>query len=239
MQIFLTIKNTGIISIPVNYNYLVQSAIFRMIAEEDSEYADFLHNNAYGDKTKYKFFTFGKLKGKKHFHDKKLYFEGNMQLEIRSISDEFIRIFTEISKKTEYIFLGDYQLPIEKIHITDHQIDKEIITVRTQSPVVAKIQNEDKKSVYFSPDDVRFIKRLRETFENKYEVYYNKKPESTVDILPVDEYKKVVTMYKNTWVTAYHGKFQLCAALEYLQFLYDVGLGVKTSLGFGMFEIIE
>lgn len=122
--------------------------------------------------------------------------------------------------------------------MADYRIEDSLITVRTLSPIIAKIQSEDHKSIYFSPEDVRFIRRLRETFESKYEVYYCGKPKSTIDIMSVGKSKKIVTKYKDTWITAYHGRFQLCGKPEYLQFLYDVELGVKTSQGFGMFEVV-
>ena len=239
MQILLTIKNTGIIDIPVNYNYIIQSAIFHLIADVDEQYAKNLHNVAFGEKTKYKLFTFGELKGRIHFHEKKLYLEGDLRLEIRSVSADFIRVFSDISEKNAIFQLGKHQLCIKEIDIADFQINEPLITVRTISPIVAKIQTEDHKSIYFSPEDVRFIKRLREAFENKYAVVYGKKPDSTIDILPIYPHKKVVTNYKGTWITAYHGKFQLYGEPEYLQLLYDTGLGVKTSQGFGMVEIVK
>ena len=79
MQILLTLENTGIIDIPVNYNYCIQSSIFALLADEDAEYAKMLHNTAYGGKFKYKMFTFGKPEGRSHFRDKKLYYEGDIR----------------------------------------------------------------------------------------------------------------------------------------------------------------
>ena len=79
MQIILTFDNKGIIDIPVNYNYYIQSAIFALLADENAYYAELLHDTAYGGKAKYKFFTFGELKGKSFFHNKKLYFEQNLK----------------------------------------------------------------------------------------------------------------------------------------------------------------
>lgn len=239
MQLLLTFENTGIIDIPVNYNYLIQSAIFSLLAKENAEYAEQLHNIAYGGKNRYKFFTFGELIGKKHFHEKKLYYEGNIKLEIRSACDEFINVLTDAVSKTKYLSLGKHKLNVRDITKSDYHIPESLITIRTISPIIAKRQTEDNKSVFYSPKDVRFISRIRETFENKYEVFLGQKPYSSIDILPVNADRKVVTQYKNTWLTAYHGIFQLYGAPEYLQFLYNVGLGVKTSQGFGMFEVID
>lgn len=109
---------------------------------------------------------------------------------------------------------------------------------KTLTPIIAKEQTEDNKTIYYSPQDVRFIRRVREAFENKYEACCDTKPQTSIDILPMKEGKKIVTKYKETWITAYHGIFQLYGESAHLQFMYDVGLGAKTSQGFGMFDVI-
>lgn len=238
MQLLIKIKNDGIIDIPVNYNYPVQSAIFKVLAEENADFAYRLHNVADGEKTKYKFFTFGPLIGKNHFHDKKLYFEGDIWLEIRSASDDFMELLERALSKRKCFSLGKHSLQVSDIQKKNHTIIDSLIRIRTLSPIVAKTQTEDNKSVYYSPQEAMFLKRIRESFESKYTVFFGRPPLSSIDILPVSTGKKVVTMYKDTWVTAYHGIFELCGNAEYLQFLYDVGLGVKTSQGFGMFEML-
>ncbi len=239
MQLLLTFDNTSIIDIPVNYNYYIQSAIFTLLAEEDAEYAELLHDTAYGGNAGYKLFTFGELTGKSHFHDKKLCFEGDICLEIRSVSGEFMQIITDAIFKTGTMRIGRNTLQVKKMEGFDYQITDSLIKIRTVTPIIAKEQTEDKKTIYYSPQDVRFIRRIREAFENKYTACCDTKPQTSIDILPVKAGKKVVTNYKGTWITAYHGIFQLCGEPEYLQFLYDVGLGVKTSQGFGMFDVTE
>ena len=238
MQILLTLENTGIIDIPVNYNYCIQSSIFALLADEDAEYAKMLHNTAYGGKFKYKMFTFGKPEGRSHFRDKKLYYEGDILLEIRSVSDMFLQILMNSALKAGSMRIGKHILQIKKVELTAYRIDDCLIKIRTLTPIIAKKQSDDNKTVYYSPNDVRFIRRVREAFESKYEAYYDKKPQSSIDILPINESKKVVTKYKGTWITAYNGVFQLYGEPQYLQFMYDVGLGAKTSQGFGMFEVI-
>lgn len=239
MQIILTLENLGIIDIPVNYNYYIQSAIFELLAGQDAEYAELLHNTAYGGKAKYKFFTFGNLNGTSHYYEKKLYFEGNISLEIRSISDEFIHVFTDAVLNNGQMRIGKHTLEVERIEVCDYQIMDTAIPIRTVTPIVAKRITEDKKTIYFSPQDVFFLKRVREDFEHKYTACFGERPQSSIDILPIGESKKVVTRYKDFWITAYHGKFQLCGEPHYLQFLYDVGIGAKTSQGFGMFEMLN
>lgn len=238
MQITLTLKNPGIVDIPVNYNYYVQSAIFNLLTQADSEYAEQLHNVADGERTKYKFFTFGELKGQCHCYNKKLYYEGDIRLEIRSVSDEFVKKITNAISENRTICIGEHSFDVKDVFVQKRGITEQLIKVRTLSPIISKRQTEDNKTEYYNPQDIRFIRRLRETFESKYEAFYGNKPETTIDVMTVDVGRKVVTNYKGTWITAYHGVFQLYGKPEYLQFLYDVGLGVKTSQGFGMFEMM-
>lgn len=238
MQLLLTFDNKGIIDIPVNYNYYIQSAIFTLLASEDAEYATLLHDTAYGGKSRYKMFTFGELSGKCHFHDKKLYYEGDLFLEIRSASDEFLQVLTNAVLNAGSMRVGRHILLIKKVEGLDYHVHGSLIKIRTLTPIIAKEQTDDNKTVYYPPTDVRFIRRVREAFESKYETCCDTKPQSSIDILPMNEGKKVVTNYKGTWINAYHGIFQLYGEPEHLQFMYDVGLGAKTSQGFGMFEVI-
>lgn len=238
MQIVLTCQNTGIIDIPVNYNYYVQSAIFKILADENSDYAEYLHNIADGSKTRYKFFTFGSLIGKSHFYNKTLYYEGGIKLEIRSVSNEFLQVLANSILNVNKLCIGKHCLSIKDVDIRGYTVPDTLLKIRTLTPIVAKKQTEDNHTEYYSPQDVRFIKRIRETFENKYNVFVGQVQHSSIDILPLNVGKKVVTKYKDTWITAYHGTFEICGSTECLQFLYDVGLGVKTSQGFGMFEVI-
>lgn len=239
MQILLTFENTGIADIPVNYNYYIQSSIFSLLADEDAKFSAMLHDTAYGGKYKYKMFTFGELKGRNHFHEKKLYFEGDIQLEIRSVSDMFLQVIINSALRTRKMRIGKHDLQIKNVELFTYQITDSLIKIRSLTPIIAKEQTENNKTIYYSPQDVRFIRRVREAFESKYEACSGEKPRSSIDILPVKEGKKVITNYKGTWINAYHGIFQLYGELEYLQFLYDVGLGAKTSQGFGMFDVIE
>ena len=239
MQLLLTFNNKGVIDLPVNYNYYIQSAIFNLLADEDAEYAELLHEKAYGGNARYKMFTFGELNGKSHFHDKKLYYEGNLILEIRSASDEFLQVLMNAVLNVGSMRIGRHTLQIKKVEGLDYQIHDSLIKIRTLTPIVAKEQTDDNKTIYYSPQDVRFIRRIREAFESKYEACCDTKPQRSIDMLPMNEGKKVVTNYKGIWINAYHGVFQLYGEPEHLQFMYDVGLGAKTSQGFGMFDVIN
>ena len=238
MQLILTLETNGITDIPVNYNYYVQSAIFALLATADAEYSANLHDTAYGGKAKFKFFTFDKLRGKCHFYEKKLFFESDIRLEIRSISPRFMQILTDAVMKTGQLRIGKHTLKIKNAECKNDQITNSVVKIRTLTPIIAKAITEDRKTIYYPPDDVRFNRCVREAFERKFDACCGEFPSSSVDILLQDVPSKCVTQVKDIWITAYNGIFQLCGEPAHLQFLHDVGLGVKTSQGFGLFTVL-
>ncbi len=141
MQIVLICNNTGIIDIPVNYNYYVQSAIFKLLADENPHYAEYLHDIADGSKTKYKFFTFGSLIGKKHFYNKTLYYEGEIKLEIRSVSNEFLQILSDSIAHGNKLCIGKHCLSIKDIDIRNYTVPDNLLKICTLTPIVAKKTN--------------------------------------------------------------------------------------------------
>ena len=239
MQLILTLEHSGIIDFPVNYNYCVQSAIFALLAAADADYAQMLHDTAYGGEAKFKFFTFDKLRGNCHYRDKKLFFESDIRLEIRGISPKFMQTFTDAALQIGQMRFGKHIVKIKNIEHRDFQITDSVVKIRTLTPIIAKSVTEDRKTVYYPPDDVRFNRCIREAFERKYDACCGELPGSSVDILLQGSYSKCVTQYKGIWITAYDGEFQLCGEPVHLQFLYDVGLGVKTSQGFGLFTVLK
>ena len=172
MQIVLTCQNTGIIDIPVNYNYYVQSAIFKILADENSDYAEYLHNIADGSKTRYKFFTFGSLIGKSHFYNKTLYYEGGIKLEIRSVSNEFLQVLSNSILNGNKLCIGKHCLSIKDVDIRGYTVPDTLLKIRTLTPIVAKKQTEDNHTEYYSPQDVRFITFLRVKFSILPLIFY-------------------------------------------------------------------
>lgn len=62
-QLILTAKDGGG-KLPINYQYPLSAAIYRILSKGDREYARFLHEEGYGKG--YKFFTFSDLRLKNY-----------------------------------------------------------------------------------------------------------------------------------------------------------------------------
>ena len=92
--ILLTMESDSLI-LPVNYSNMIQGMIYSLISD-DSAYAEAVHDHGFQfEERKYKLFTFGPLKGRSRYADKKLYFSSNLQLEIRFVDDPANKIDKE------------------------------------------------------------------------------------------------------------------------------------------------
>lgn len=237
MQIKLTLSNINTFTIPINYNYQVQSAIYQLL-KYDRAFSAYIHNVGFGNpKLPFKLFTFGQLNGHCAFRDKKLVFGSDISLEIRSSSEQFCDILKKALLKHGTMTLFDTQLPIKMIEVTDRHITAESVQIRTLSPIVAKAPEENGKSIYYSPENEMFQEAVNHNFQRKFAVYFRRPPEHKLEIQPMGYIRKVVTSYKGIWITAYHGDFTLSGESAGLDFLYQTGLGGRNAQGFGMFEL--
>lgn len=81
-------------TIPLNYQYPLSAAIYRIISKGDEEYASFLHEKGYGKG--YKFFTFSDLKFKyKREDDRMLLLDPKVEFTVSFHLPEASRTFVE------------------------------------------------------------------------------------------------------------------------------------------------
>lgn len=237
MQIKLKIYKGGILEFPLNYNYQFQSAIYALLRESEF-YSDFIHNGGYGKEQQFKLFTFGTPQGQHEIVNKKIYYNEGFEFEIRSVSDEFCEIIKNAVISKGSIKLFNYQCDIEEMKIHKNQINSTAVKIKTQSPIVIKTNTQDGRTIPYSPNQKEFYTLIDVNYNNKYKAFYGHESLTNITLLPVADIKKIVTSYKNIWITAYHGIFELHGTKQSLDFLYDTGLGMKNSQGFGMFDIV-
>ena len=74
MQLIININLDKQLILPLNYNHIVQSIIYRALSVIP-EYADFIHDNGYmnGNRS-YKMFNFGQLKGEYRIEGRNIIF---------------------------------------------------------------------------------------------------------------------------------------------------------------------
>lgn len=238
MVIKLVLKPENELVLPINYNYYVQSMIYRLL-QDVPQYSSFLHDCGYHmGALKFRLFTFGPITGHYRVLDKIIKFDGRIELEIRSVSEEFIFILRNALRSRESLWLKGQSVRMINVSMYKKLILPHRIEIRTLSPIVAAKKLENGYTKYYSPADKEFIDNISNNFKKKFNAYYGIEPMEDIEIIAnISDIKHVITRYNNTIINAYNAHLIIGGNPQYLQFLYDAGIGAKNAQGFGMFEI--
>jgi len=176
----MTSANFGVL--PVNYQYPLAAAIYRIIQQADEEYADFLHETGYG-KTgtlkKFKMFTFSDLRVPFHIRGDRLYLsDSNIQLtvcfHISDAAENFIKgLFMnqqlEIAdKKSKASFIVQQVEAVNRLAGITRKDGVAEALLQTISPMVTGRKNAKGNYDYLSPEDEDFIPMLKRNIMEKY-----------------------------------------------------------------------
>ena len=237
MQISIRFQPSVPLTIPYNYNYQLQSALYALLAETGE--SDFWHDKGfrYYDST-FKGFCFGKLKGnyRNDTEEKKITFEDTVSLEVRSPSFHFIDTFQRALENHPYIRLFDTRLDVAGAFLMNRHLDHETLIVQAVTPVIIHTTLEDGHAIYYGPDDESYFPRICRNAGRKYEAVTGEPP-GNIRLLPRGPFKKTVTRYKNLYLTGYTGTMELRTSIKTAEFIYNAGLGEKNAQGFGFVQI--
>ena len=234
MQLFLTLEASEIL-LPLAYRHIVQSMLYHVLAA-DPEYANTLHSPQSGSDRQYKLYTFSQLQGRYTVRDSHICFLNKVTLEIRSTSDELILHLMRGMPVGTQLRLGSNYVTVSSCTAENHIICDSTIRIRTYSPVVAYLTCEDGKTRFFSPEEDAFYSMVTTNAQRKWLKCFGTEPPA-FQIRPENSrFRKQVTMYKSTRITAWDGSFILESTPQMLTMLYNLGLGAKNSQGFGMFS---
>ena len=240
MQLLVQINLNEPLSLPVNYNHILQAIIYRAL-NIMPEYAAFFHDNGFErEQRQYKMFQFSQLTGKYRIENRRITFHSEVSFEVRSPEPLLIRLLAEDMWKNGVVF-GEKHYSDVRIGLSDFTVEETGLLIRMKSPMtVYSTDGDSGKTYYFSPDQMAFYEMVQDNFFRKYQAYYGIAPESQIWMEPCGEKtpKKLVTRYKEGYVTAWYGTYRLAGERKYLDFLYQAGIGAKNSQGFGMFEIL-
>lgn len=238
MQIFLKMRPAQPLIIPYNYNYQLQSALYAALGEIGE--SAFWHDSGFGVVAKYKGFCFGELDGK-HIIDKankKICYENDVYLEIRSPSFEFTDALQRAVENRPYIKLYNTRLDIIEASLANLHLSSGNVTFEAVTPVAVHTTLPDGHTYFFSPSDDEFVFRIQNNLRHKFEAITGKEADA-VDISPYGEFKKLVTKYKNYYITGYIGRFHINTTVRMAEFIYNTGLGEKNSQGLGFVKVLS
>ena len=233
------------IVLPVNYNHILQGFIYRNIT--DKAYASFLHDRGYQVDSKcFKLFTFGRLEGRFKIFPGKILMAPPLRLVVSSALEDFINDFCETLLKRDDQRLLDQRGNIESINVLNKRITEDKLKIKMMSPLVMYSTvdvNSKKLTYYYTPWDEEMPGLLRGNLLNKYKAITGRRAEekdfSIKTIGPRNmKYRKTLD-YEGTIIKGCMGIYKISGDPELLQVAYDCGLGSKSSMGFGCFDILE
>lgn len=257
MRIRLTlVPQVNQAKIPINYQYPLSAAIYKILSRASPEYAAFLHDRGYAAPSGrlMKLFTFSKLwiPGVRKVGPFLVAGRNPWQLQIGSpMLEEFVQSFVlGLFESSEIILAGrgvQTRLHIEQVEalpMPEFQIRQRF---KCLSPIVVSTMRERDgrlQPYYYRPDDDELSAALYSNLLQKYEAIHQSSPkESGVTFLLESQDRpksKLITIKEGTpeetRIKAFETYFTLEGSPELMQVAWECGLGEHNSQGFGMIE---
>lgn len=239
MRLNIHIKSKKNFKIPFNYNHIISSIIYNKIV--DLNLAHELHTS-----NSFKFFNFSQLNisNRKVVKDGIIAKNGKINFYLSSPNDILIKnLVNGFVEDLEIKFKND-KLIVEKIEALKTPDFTEKSEFKTISPINIRDVNEENKRIDLAPSD-KFFKGIENNLIKKYCAFHD--IESTDKKIKVysemaNVKRKRITIPKGP-NTTHHRAYMMDIILEgdidLIEFAYDVGLGEKNSMGFGMIKYIE
>ena len=236
--------------IPINYQYPIQSAIYRILAKSDADFSTWLHKNGYQQEGKrFKLFTFSNLFIPKYEIDKereRLIVKSDIvYLYISFLPERSTQQFIQGLFLQQTIQIADYisgtQFLVREVQVMRPLEYNSDMVFKTLSPVCISLRNEQGNMDYLSPEDSRYEMGILTGLLARYEAIRGKpfdgNPFCHLHLL--SEPKSALIRIKSgtpseTRVRGYRFKFKIELPEELMTIAYESGLGEKGSLGFGM-----
>ncbi len=237
--------------LPINYQYPMQAAIYRILAKSDIAFSTWLHGNGFrlDNGKKFKLFTFSNLIVPQYGIDK--------ERERLVVKSDFVTFYISFlpEKSTQQFVQGlflhqtiqiaDYmsgvQFLVREIQVMPQLEYHPDMTFKTLSPICISCQNDHDRMDYLSPTDPRYEKGILAGLLSRYDAIYgiafSGEPYCHLQLL--SEPRSVLVRIKagtpnETRVRGYRYAFRIDLPEELMQIAYESGLGEKGSMGFGM-----
>jgi len=245
--------------IPINYQYPLSAAIYKIIAKGDDEYAEFLHEQGYGKG--FKFFTFSDIKGKfKIRGDRMMFLSNQISFTICFHIPEASKNFIEGLFRSEEIVIADkrsrVQFNVQSVVALDNPLKDTVVnevisvTAKAISPIVIGEKQDTGHYTFLAPDDNHFIKHLVNSWRSKIAANYNDATATNAILLAeVEKYNnpwrsRLVTIKADTpEETKIRGflnfKLKLTAERQFIDLVLNAGIGLYSAQGMGCLEVVS
>lgn len=239
MQLFLSLRADEV-DLPIAYRNIQHGLLYRALST-DPDFATYLHDH--GSQTEdrsFKHFTFSPFRGNYTVQNKRIVFRDEVSMEIRSMDRRVIGILASVLAEGKTVQLGQQYAVISRCMVSERHIETPRVTVQTLSPVVVYQTLPDGHTVFLSPEDPAFCASLVHNAQRKWRSLGNDDADFALTVAPLPDqtFRKVPTSFKTTFITGWQGRFLLEGNPQVIDMLYQIGLGAKSSQGFGMFRVL-
>lgn len=241
MQLIITFSSNNEITLPIASNSIIQGLIYNAL-RSDSSFSFYLHERGtFSSGHNYKLFNFSEIKGRYRVENKTIIYTSPISITIRSCKAYFIQLLLSVFTIGKEIMLHNNRVTVANIKLFDEIIYSEKIKVRTLSPITVYVTDNSGHTMYYSPEDKDFYDGITRNAHRKFIGFFGNEDGFALQITPCAGkcFIKRATRFKDTFITAWHGEFELTGSIKTLNFLYNTGLGSKNSQGFGMFELMN
>ena len=242
--------------IPINYQYPLSAAIYKVLDKVDSDYAAFLHEKGYraADSLKnFKLFTFSDLSVRFKLKDDRMHLHSPPELVVSFHLPEVAETFVKGLFLSEQLDIADRKSQASfRIDLVTALPDPfsglpadELLSIRVAAASACVAGRKDSKGNYdfISPEDARFPLVVRHNWEEKLKSIgiYKAGDELKVAVLPFQTAPKsrliTIKAFTNSQ-TRIKGftrfGMELTAKRKYLELIYNSGAGVYNALGMGL-----
>jgi CRISPR-associated endoribonuclease Cas6 len=250
--------------IPINYNYPLGSAFYKIFANGSKEFTDWLHQHGYitSDGKPMKLFCFSRLFiSQPVFYRTLLGGHGNSHIIFSSpVEDDITDAFIRGVLKNPYIDIANKSVKssfritnVQKLPEPEFKHKQKYIMI---SPSVASTMRDGlhgPQVYYMRADDPDLSKNLEDNIRRKYSLIYDEECTIDFEIKLDNEYirkrggasrvSKLITIKEGkpdeSKIRAFVVPFTLTGPPEIHKLIWDSGIGHKNSMGFGMVDFAK
>lgn len=240
-------------SIPINYQYPLSAAIYKILATGDAQYAEWLHQEGYAaDSYNFKLFSYSRLRGTQGIENNALAVSSEPLELILSFwphpaMEKFIRGLFANSE----IYIGNQAtgtlFTVKEIGLLPSPTFTDEMTFQTLSPIHVRYTNpRNGKIEYLHPDHREFERVFADNLRHKLEAWHEHTgttaPDTRFTALEVlsEPRSRLITIKERslheTRIKAYDFRFRIKASPLLLEAGYYSGFGSQNSLGFGLVD---
>jgi len=243
--------------LPINYQYPLSAAIYKIIERADSSYAAFLHNTGYAINGKrFKLFTFSDLRIPFKIQGDRLLLKDNTAsvvvcFHVPVAAEHFVKGLFMHQQLDIADIKSRVQFNVQQVEMLPaHTLSDDMpVLLQPLSPLVVGRKNERGNYDYLAPADTAYVHWLLHNWKEKYAAVYGEDAANIfqqVSVKVIDAGKarsRLIAIKANTpEATSIRGfmsfRLEVQATREVLELGLNAGVGLYNAMGCGCVGLI-